>query len=400
MNIKRLDFVEYYEDKEVYGIKYDWKLIFKIYNKLNVPKGYYNPCYTPVDKVKYIMELSERSTGKTTNWLLVGLIMNRLYGSITQYVRQTEDMLSPSHAMELVKVLVEYKQGYYIKELTNGVYNSFYYHWKRFYFCHIDENGNRDKTDTEPVIQMLSIDKNIDYKSTYNAPKGDLILFDEFIGKYYPVNEAIDFLDLHKTIRRDRIGVLTVMLANTISVTSPYFREFEVSKEVRKLKKGESTIVTTDKGTKIYIEILGLKQNRIKQDNNRLFYGFSNPKLASITGEDTFAFESVPHIRKEKTDEIILHNIYLESTAFDLFNLELVLSEKYGLCVHCHPATKYYDDSIILTQNEILNKQFRYGLGYGNICKLIYKLYTRNLWFYDSNETGSIIADYIYNTKK
>lgn len=398
--MRRLTDIKYIEDKEELGILYDWGLIFKEYKKLKIPKGYYNPCYTPIEKVKYIIELSERSTGKTTNWLIIGMFMNALYGTIIQYIRQNEDMVSPSHAVELVKVLTSYNNGYYIRYITNGEYNSIYYHWKRFYYCHIDEDGRRDKTATEPFIQVLTIDRNLDYKSTYNAPKGDLIIYDEFIGKYYPNNEAVDFLDLHKTIRRDRLSPITVMLANTISVTSPYFREFEVSKEVRKLKKGESTIVTTEKGTRLYIEILGLKQNRVKDLGNRLFYGFNNPKLASITGEGVFAFEAVPHIRKDDTDKLITRHIYIESASYDLFNIEIVNTEKYGLCVHCHPATKTYEDSIILTANEVLDRRYRYGLGFGNLCKLIYKLYIRNLWFYDSNETGSIINDFILNAKK
>ena len=107
---------------------------------------------------------------------------------------------------QFVFVIISYKgkdriyggqeDGRYIKDMTGGVYNSIYTHWKKSYFCYIDENGERTKTAEKPFLQFLSLDRNRDYKSTYNAPTGDLILFDEFISDHYPPNEFVKFMDL------------------------------------------------------------------------------------------------------------------------------------------------------------------------------------------------------------
>ena len=67
--------IPYINDDPILGIDYDWDYIFKEFKKLGVPDNVYKPVHVPVTTVKYIVSLSERATGKTTNWILVGLIM-------------------------------------------------------------------------------------------------------------------------------------------------------------------------------------------------------------------------------------------------------------------------------------------------------------------------------------
>ena len=197
--------IKYIQDKQNLGIDYDWGLIRKEYNKLGVPGDYYDIPWKAIQEGnKYIMSLSERSTGKTTNLgLLVGLVMNKLYKTQVVYIRPTEDELSASHAQKLVDVIKTYNEGQYIKALTDGEYNSMYYHWRQFFYCFVNETGEIEKKSTTPIIQMLSVARASDYKSTLNLPLGDWIVYDEFIGKYYRPDEAIHFLDLLKTIIRD-----------------------------------------------------------------------------------------------------------------------------------------------------------------------------------------------------
>lgn len=395
--------MKYINDDISLGIEYDWKLIKKEYDKLKVPKEFYQiPWNAIINNNKYIIPLSERSTGKTTEWLLIGLCMNKLYGTVIQYIRATEDELKPSHAENLVRVIKEYANAKYIIQLTDGEYNDIYYHWKKFYYCYRDEeSGIITKKSEMEIIQCLSVDNNMDYKSSYNAPKGDIIIFDEFIRKFYRPNECIDFMDLTKTIIRSRLSPIIIMLANTINLNSQYFEELEISRQVKKLQKGQAESIQTDYGTKIYVELIELgltqQQSKEKTKHNTLFYGFKNPKLASITGGELWAFDSVQHIptRDSQTNRIILYkNLYL-ILGIELLQLEIVSTTELGTHLEVHRASKYYDDSIILTLKELESKRHFYGLGEGKLEKILKRLVNDRRVYYSSNEVGSIFKAYI-----
>lgn len=392
--------IKFYDNKEEHGIIIDWQKVFKEYRRIikaaKVSEPIYDPTTAPVTECKYIELLSERSSGKTTNWIIIGIILNKMYGTVTQYIRQSEDMIKPSVAGEIFRVILTYNNSCYIPLLTDGKYRGIYIHWKKAYFCNYDDNGKPCDVAPDPFLNFLSIDNNFDYKSGYNAPRGDLILFDEFIGKYCPPNEFVDFSDLTKTIIRFRKTPIIVMLANTINRNHQYFKELEISKAVKNLKVGQHTIETTEKGTRIYIEIIGLKQSAIKQEVNRLFYGFNNPKLNAITGgEIAWAFDPVPHI-VNNDDDVIISRIFRIDTGDVMLQLDIVNTTDRGLIINCHECTKVYKDSVIFTLGEIRENNQIYGIGKNNpYAGLIWKLYEQNKFYYDSNESGSLVKNYL-----
>jgi hypothetical protein len=175
-----------------------------------------------------------------------------------------------------------------------------------------------------------------------------------------------------------------------------YFKELEISKQVKRLKVGNKEIFETDKGTRIYCELIALKQSTIKQEINRLFYGFNNPKLAAITGgEVAWAFDPVPHIVNNESD-VIINRFFRIDTGDTLLQLDITKTEDRGLIINCHECTKTYSDSVIFTLDEIRDKQHIYGIGKNNpYCTLIWTLFETNKWYYDSNETGSLVKNYI-----
>ena len=232
--------------------------------------------------------------------------------------------------------------------------------------------------------------------------RGDFVLFDEFIGTYYRPLEAINFFDLLKTIFRNRISGVVVMLANTINLNSQYFEEFEISRAVKQLHKGDKREIVTERGTRIYIEILDVKRTSSKRSlMNELFFGFKNPRLSAITGGEVWAFDSVPHIppKSEQTGRrCILYNIYAE-IGIELLKIELVEDDKLGAHLEIHRASKVYDDSIILTLGELKDKRYVYGFGVGRLNTILAKYINERKVLYSSNEVGSIFKDYIHRYK-
>lgn len=186
-----------------------------------------------------------------------------------------------------------------------------------------------------------------------------------------------------------------VLAANTINLNSAYFKEFEVSKEVKSLKVGNHIAVTTEKGTKVYVEIIGLKQSEIKQQLNRLFFGFNNPRLAAITGgEITWAFDPVPHMMLSDEDEYLDRTLRID-TGDVLLQLDIVLTPDRGVVVNVHECTKIYPDSLILTLGDIKKDNELWGLGQGNFCKYVWGLYGTNKFYYQDNETGALVTNYV-----
>ena len=379
------------------GIEYDWRKVKEEFRKLNIPKDVYSPMHLPFDKAKYNVLLSERSRGKTTNILLLGMCMHKLYGTTIEYIRKKEDQITKKITINLFTTILEYD---YIEKLTDGKYNSIWYNARRWYYCLVDEDGNViDKAPTH-FMSMLSIDRNETYKSGYNAPRGDFIVYDEFISKYYYADEFLYFTDLLKTIIRDRLSPIIFMLSNMIDKNSEYLDELMISDQVMLMSVGDSSLITTKKGTNIYVELLEMSKKTItprRQLSNKLYFGFDNPKLINITGGD-WVVENYPHIPKKIEYDSVINNIFMKFSS-NFIRLEVVTYNDQFF-VFCTKFTSViYDDSIILTLEPPDKSNEIYGLGRGKVFKFIWSLYDDKRFRYQSNTIGAWIDKYVYQYK-
>lgn len=378
----------------------DWQKIRKEYKKLKCPKDVWNPLTLPLGECGYYIVLSDRSRGKTTNALLLGMIMNKIDGSKIEYVRQRREQIMPKFILSLFSTITQYG---YVEKITNGEYNTIRNKSRRGYYAHVNENGEMDKISTEPFIHFAGIDECMDLKSTYNSPDSNIIIFDEFISKIYYRDECVDFLDMVSTYFRMRTNGIIMMLANTIDKNSPYFDELSLRDTIDKIHMGENEIVTTSMGTRMYLEILGSVANNQKQRVNKWFFGFKNPKLASITGAESWALPEFQHIPKNSKTEIIRRGIFIFH-AGKYVALDVVLNNKIGYCIYVHPATIIHEDSIIYTSGNIPDTRYKYRFGdmtYDKLSKLIWgKMYNRNLFFFSDNSTGALVESYVSLCKK
>lgn len=375
----------------------DFKEVAKEYKKLKCPKDVYNPLTIPWEVCKWAVIMSDRSRGKTTNLLLYGMILNKMYGTEIQYIRSHEDMIAPKNCKDLFETILQY---HYVETLTDGKFNTIIYDKRRWYYAKTDDDGEVIEKDLRQFCTMLSVDKNQVYKSSYNAPNGDFILFDEFIEKFYYPNEFIYFLDLIKTICRDRTTPLIALSANTIDKQSPYLRELEIYKDVQKMKMGSSQIVTTALGTKIYVSILSAitkKENALRMTVNKLYFGFQNSKIASITGSETWSMSSYPHSPEER--HILSQNHYILFND-NLLQMEICDSTEMGIFVNIHEGKKLHDDSVVYTLEPPIDKRYRYALGWSKLDRLIWDKYRNNLFYYQYNDIGDMVEKFYNQAKK
>lgn len=394
--------VQYINNNPEYGIKYDWNKIRKEYKKLNCPADVYNPFSAPITQAKLFVLMSERNVGKTTNWLLVGMIMAWHYGTVIQYVRQTETMIMPKSTQDLFSTILRYE---YVSAITEGEYDTIFYKSRRYYFAKSDDAGRIVDVAPDPFMFCCCVEKAMDLKSSHNAPTGDLILFDEFIGKYYYQNEFVRFCDLAKTIIRGRHSPIFVFAANTINPHSTYYNELEIYDVVQRLHTGEHDIVTTSKGTKIYVEIIGTTVEKKRKTSivNQLFFGFKNPLLASITGEDSWAINNYQHIPEiqedEEQPEIVSRSLYIYHSN-KYVRLDIVQHQTLGICIYAHWATKTHNDSIILTDEMRFDRRYQYLLGRGKVENFVKKCLYENRIYYATNDIGAFVENYVKNICK
>jgi hypothetical protein len=87
--------VRYIDNDPNLGIDYDWELIAKEYKKLGVPPEYDITEIIPLgnEAIKWYILTSERSVGKTTNVLLVGMVMI----NCTELLFSLSDITSTKH---------------------------------------------------------------------------------------------------------------------------------------------------------------------------------------------------------------------------------------------------------------------------------------------------------------
>lgn len=388
--------IKYINDDINLGIRYDWKKIFRRCKKLGIfpdDDTIWNPSSVPVYDTKWNVIMSIRSKGKTTNVLLLGLVMYTMYGTQTIYLGQNKDKIRPKNTADMYNIV---RAHHYIEKITDGRFNDIkLYSGGKWYLLNVDEDGNIIEKDNKPCCLNMAVSEHMDYKSTWNTPTGDLIVYDEFISKSYYPNEFLDLCDLLSTVIRNRVSPVIFMLSNTINKYHQYFNELDIFEPVQALQAGESIINEGLNGSRVYVTIIDPKVNEQKKLFNKLFFGFKNPGLGAITGETTWSEFNYPHPVKSEDQKTVLPNCYIYHNK-KYVNLEIV-SNHLGLCIHAHWSKKVYDDSVIYTLDPIYDKRYRYKLGTpstNTLDKLVNDLIKTNKLYYVTNDVGSFMSSY------
>lgn len=379
--------LKYYDGHPQHGYIIDWKEIFSLYDKLGCPPEVFNPGTVPINDAAWFVLTSERNTGKTTNLILIAMLLWAKYGAISAYIRQSDDMVTPKEMKNFMNVILN---NAYIQKITAGEYNGVRY-WARHYtFVRWDKEGKKE-AESDPFLWVGALNEHETYKSTLNLPTCNLIIYDEFISSNTRPNEFISLCDLHKTIGRNRRGLKMFLCANTTYYYHEYFRELLIQEEVINCKVNHSFIKTTPLGTKIFYKMLGDKDLQREKINTE-YYGFDNPRLKSITGGD-WAIANYPHIVKEERQEIDCSRYILFND--QLFRVDLAYSLRLGYHCNVHRATNTKRAAVIFTVGEIREKRerFRFGSNKG-LDRMLWKLYDDNRWYYADNDVGYAVESY------
>lgn len=394
-----MDKIKYLNNNIENGIDYDFNKVLKIYKKCKSPEPYDRPERWLDLSAPWNLLLSERSVGKTTMYLMLGIILHHLYGTRIEYIRQTKEHIAPKNSRDLFNNVLNLD---YIKILTAGEYNSITYEVKRWYLVQYDEDGKEVKRDPEPVCAMHSLDPGdvMAEKSTYNSPKGDWIIFDEFLSKIYKQDEFLLLTQMISTIRRQRYSVHILMLSNTISPYSKYFEELCISREIHRLQPGQMGTTETALGTKVHYAWLNLegpvKEER-KRANNWLFGFPGNKMLRSITGGG-WEIRNYPHLPRPEVDEV--RTCWTKDFFIKCFGrilqIEIYKSNVLGnyALIHEYFAEPAEDKSVYVIDTPArANEIYLPGMLPRAVDNIIWGLKRNGRWFYASNEVGGLVEE-------
>lgn len=295
----------------------NFKKIEKELNRLGIPKNIKIPKISVLDKVTYAIYMSERASAKTTNFLLTGLFLTKYYDVVTQYVRIKRDYITVAKITTLYDVVKEFG---YIKKIFGDEYDDIIY--DRFeHTFYLSKNGGKIKA----CCVCLNLEDAESYKSGYNAPHGDYILFDEFLIRRERIDYPSQFFDIVSTIFRKRNGCKVVMLGNNITRNSYFYDKMEINRDLRNMHIGENKLLVTAAKTKIYVEMISTEVTQEKKDYISEYFGFKDME-ASITGYADFNLKKYPQIKRDK-ERKIFYEIVLKINDIDFISVLFATNE-------------------------------------------------------------------------
>lgn len=379
-------------------LKYNWNKIWKEYKALNIPNHVWTPLYTNMNSQSYIVNISERSTGKTTQWLLLALVMNKLYKTTFAYMRQFQQQITPKNCGKVFETLKEFG---YIEKITNNKYQDIYLWGGVFRYCNRDEKTQKIIEESEPIGYALSVDNSEIYKSNFNVNTCDIVIFDEFISNKYTDDEFNNFLQLLSTVGRQRAEFYIIMLGNTLNYYNKYLQELGINREIRKMKFGDKRMIENGM-VKVFVELISMekqKQTKVGQLKEKITlfrFGFGDSRFNALTGGD-WNIKQYPHIPnfvdikndlKFNSFIVKLNEDSIKGTLYQHKNISYILFTPYN--------SEYKGDIRRYTLSQPLFENERYSVGYSKSDVLIWTtiLKTDKVYF-ATNDCGLILDEYI-----
>lgn len=394
----------------------DVQKIKKEIKALKIPKDYWGIDLDAFFSYQWNMYLSIRETaGKTTQSLLLGMVLNKLYPDkyCIEYLRNDNAQVVRANVETIFDTIISLG---YIQKIYSNKYNSVEYktQQKKFYLVKRDEEGSIIESSEDPICIVHSIENAFNMKSSYSNPRGNYIVVDEFPDTSRSTYQIFpQLLNCVSTIgrplspgRSDWLHIL--MMGNNTDQYCFYFDDFQIADEIPYLKFGGSITFKTEYNTTGICKLLELGETQKKrlQDKNIPFVGFPGKKAAPFTGASEWGGEQYKHIFFDLDyDECFFRRAYIchrnRYIQIDLFN-----NEKVGRFAFLHFANKpLYEDNLIFTIDPETKTDI-YGFGKYEkkdkilkVCKLIVGLLQENRFFYASNQVGSLTSDFIKNIK-
>lgn len=285
--------------------------IEKEWKKYKCPVEYNHISLEQLFTNDYSLYMSTRQDGKTTNALLIGLVLFKLYDILPCVIRNDTNQITLSNINALYDVVID---NGYIARLFDNEFNTVVYlnRERSFYLAYRGESGDLEYKDNKPCCFVASNEKWKDYKSSKNLAKCLLIIWDEFLDTdrftCSIVNELFNNIAsfTHMNPNAHVIG-----LSNTVNPYSQVFEDFVITDDVTYMDFGDSKNIKSKLGTTFYIKLLSLsKKKKENLEKKQIkFFGINNKKFANFTGVQAWQGKEYRHLEEKPTTQEILYFI-------------------------------------------------------------------------------------------
>lgn len=358
---------------------------------------FYNLQPILAEHAHYNIIFGERSNGKTYSVLLyiIRLYAKKKYqGALLR--RMQEDFVGKRGA-SLFNPLVENGE---IAKYTDGEFDNVYYYASRWYLCKYVENekGQMERiTDTKPFMYGFAISQ-MEHEKGNGYPEVKTIVFDEFITRMgYLRDEFVLFMNTLSTIIRNRDDVKIFMLGNTVNKYCPYFDEMGL-RHIKEMRQGEIDLYSlkhsSGKILKVAVEYCKPFEKGKKSD---FYFAFDNQKLEMIT-RGVWEIDIYPHCPYRYVPNDVLFTYFID---FDnnLLQCEIVQIDDIRFTFIHRKTTplKNPDLDLIYSPKYDPRPNWRRKITKPMlpIEKRITEFYASDKVFYQDNEVGEVVRNYL-----
>ena len=349
----------------------------------------------------YYMIIGERSNGKTYSILNYCLERYVNYGEEFVYIRRFDEDIKYKRGSKIFDNLIEH---HVIEKLTKGKWNDVYYYASNWYFKKTDKNNPKESVISDtPFAYGLSLSSE-EHDKSISYPRVKNIFFEEFLSrKNYLYDEFMTFTNVLSTIIRLRDDIKIFMAGNTINKYSPYFSEMGLT-NIKTMKVGTIDVYTYgDSGLKVVVEFSDFPS---KNKPSNVYFAFNNPKLSMIRGDgNVWEIGIYPHLTPEMKykpkDVIYKYYIVWDN---DILQCDIVrLNDTTFTFVHIKTTPIKDDNTNLVYSTEHSSKpNYKRRITKTNSRReeIILWFYKNEKVFYQSNEIGEIMRNYLNWCKK
>lgn len=376
-----------------------WKELDKLSteNKTNKTKEQAVKYYSLHDilqkDAQYNIIFGERSNGKTYAALEYMLTRYTKYGEQGAIIRRWKEDFRGKRGAVMFDSLVA---NGVVSRLTGGKYNTVYSYSGRWYLANPNpKDSGKPVTAPEPFCFGFAL-SDVEHDKSTSYPRIKTIVFDEFLTRqYYLPDEFVMFMNVLSTIIRQRDDVKIFMLGNTVNQYCPYFTEMGLT-HIKEMKKGAIEVYQYGE-SKLRVAVEYADSITDKGKPSDIYFAFNNPKLSMITG-GAWEMAMYPHLPYKYVPKDVIFTFFME------FNDQLLQCE----CINTNnTAFIYIHRKTTPLQNP--DKDLIYAMQYDPrpnhirnmrtskqpINKKVAKFFQDNRIFYQDNEVGEIVRNYL-----
>lgn len=343
----------------------------------------------------YNIIFGERSNGKTYALLEHALRTYLKTGKQSAYVRRWREDLRGKRAETLFSGLVANGT---LEKLTKGKYNEIFYYTGKWFLSNYNAETKKRVPSDDPFCYAFSLSETEHDKST-SYPNITTVIFDEFLTrKYYLTDEFVIFMNLLSTIIRQRDNVKIFMLGNTVNKYCPYFSEMGLN-HIRQQEQGSIDIYKFgETGATVAVEYAASMEST-KESNK--YFCFDNSRLQMITG-GKWELSLYPHLPTKYVPANILFKYYIVYKEYTL-TAEIIQTYKdFFTYIHYKTTPIRGKQAVVFALDED-GVPYHFVKIISSATKIqtrIARFFATNKVFYQNNEVGEIVRNYILESSK